>query len=116
MLDRGFTLTDEFATKCGVELVIPSFTKGKNQLSAKEVETTRQIATIRIHIERVIGLIKNKFAILLSGPLPIPMIKSKQDEENNVMIASIDKIMHACAILTNLGSSIVYNEKDKEQK
>ena len=80
LADRGFTLTDEFAAKCGVELVISSFTKGKNQLSAKEVEATRQIAVIRIHIERVIGLIKNKFAILSSGPLPIPMIKSKQDE------------------------------------
>ena len=44
LADRGFTLTDEFAAKCGVELVIPSFTEGKNQLSAKEVETTRQIA------------------------------------------------------------------------
>ena len=57
LADRGFTLTDEFAAKCGVELVIASFTKGKNQLSAKEVETTRQIATIRIHIERVYLLV-----------------------------------------------------------
>ena len=46
MADRGFTLTDEFAAICGVELVIPSFTEDKNQLSAKEVETTHQIATI----------------------------------------------------------------------
>ena len=44
------------------------------------------------------------------------MKKSKQDEENYIMIASTDKIMHSCAILTNLESSIVYNEKDKEQK
>lgn len=55
LADRGFTLVDDFAAKCGVELTIPSFTKGKKQLSAKEVETTRQIAAIRIHTERVIG-------------------------------------------------------------
>ena len=38
LADRGFTLEDEFAAGCGVELIIPSFTKGKKQLSAKEVE------------------------------------------------------------------------------
>lgn len=32
LADRGFTLTDDFARKCGVELIIPSFTKGKKQL------------------------------------------------------------------------------------
>ena len=29
LADRGFTLEDEFAAGCGVELIIPSFTKGK---------------------------------------------------------------------------------------
>lgn len=46
LADRGFTLCDEFAAGCGVELIIPSFTRGKKQLSAKEVETTRHIASI----------------------------------------------------------------------
>ncbi len=113
LADRGFTLVDEFAAGCGVELIIPSFTKGKNQLSAKEVETTRQIASIRIHIERVIGLIKKRFTIL-RGPLPITMIKSRSDEKDNSEFSSLDKIVTVCAVLTNLGDSIVYKEKPEQ--
>ena len=37
LADRGFTLADEFAAGCGVELIIPYFTKGKKQLSAREL-------------------------------------------------------------------------------
>ena len=59
LADCGFTLEDEFAAGCGVELIIPSFTKGKKQLGAKEVEISRQIASVCIHVECVIGLIKN---------------------------------------------------------
>ena len=51
LTDRGVTFPDEFAAGCGVELIIPSFTKGKKQLSSKEVETSRQIATVRIYVE-----------------------------------------------------------------
>ena len=46
LADRGFILHDEFAAGCGVELIIPSFTKGKKQLSAKEMEVSRQIASV----------------------------------------------------------------------
>ncbi|XP_033103171.1 uncharacterized protein LOC117105976 [Anneissia japonica] len=66
LADRGFTLADEFATKCGVERLIPSFTKGRKQLPAREVEVTRQIASIRIHIQRVIGLMKNRLQFLMA--------------------------------------------------
>ncbi len=58
LADRGFTLIDLFAFH-GVKLVIPSFTKGKAQLSGIEVETSRKIANVRIHIQRVIGRTKH---------------------------------------------------------
>ena len=64
MADGGFTLKDEFAAVCGAQLIIQSFTKDKKQLTPKEVETTRQIANVCFHIERVIGLMKNKFSVL----------------------------------------------------
>ena len=54
LADRGFTVDQEIATRGGI-LEIPSFTKGKSQLSANEVDRSRQIANVRIHIERVIG-------------------------------------------------------------
>ena len=48
LADRGFTVGEEVACKGGV-LIIPSFTKGKSQLSAKDVDKSRQIANVRIH-------------------------------------------------------------------
>ena len=47
--DRGFTLQDEFAAACGVNLLLPSFTKGERQLSPEEVETSRKISCLNSH-------------------------------------------------------------------
>ncbi len=101
LADRGFTLVEEFVVSCGAELLIPSFTKGKKQLSPKEVEVSRSISTVRIHIERVIGLLKNRFKIL-QGPLTINLIKSQKDEAEEVDIASIDKLVDVCTTLVNI--------------
>jgi len=57
MADRGFTIHDGVALKYA-ELVIPAFTKGKEQLDPIDVEKTRGIAHVRIHVERVIGLLR----------------------------------------------------------
>ena len=78
LADHEFALEEDFATECSSELFIPAFTKGQKQLTAKEVETTRQTATVRVHIERIIAEIKNRFRIL-SSPLPITFIKSLID-------------------------------------
>jgi len=110
LADRGFTLREEFATYCGVLFYTPSFTKGKRQLSAEEVETSRKLSSIRIHIERVIGLLKNRFAILKRS-LPIQTVQSITNEVENDELASIDKIVQVCCSLVNLGESIVYKEK-----
>ena len=80
--DRVFIRQDEFAAGCGVELIIPSFTEPKKQLSSKEVETSRQIANVRIHVERTIGLIKNIYRII-DGTLPITLLKSLSDEADD---------------------------------
>ena len=50
MADRGFNIHDELAIN-GARLEIPAFTKGKKQLSREEVEKTRQLARVRIHVE-----------------------------------------------------------------
>ena len=96
------------------ERSIPSFTKGKKQLSAKEVEISRQIASVRIHVERVIGLIKNRYKIL-DCVLPLTLLKTLSEEGVECEIANIDKLFTVCAVLVNLGEGIVYNEKVNNQ-
>ena len=57
--DRGFTIRDGVALK-HAQLVIPAFTKGKEQLDPIDVDKTRSIAHVRIHVDRVIGLLRRK--------------------------------------------------------
>ncbi|XP_033748592.1 uncharacterized protein LOC117333414 [Pecten maximus] len=107
LADRGFTLAEDFATKCSAELITPAFTKGKKQLPASEVETSRKISSVRIHIERVIGLMKNRFTIL-KGTMPVRCVQSLKDESLESAESSCDKLITVCAALTNLGQGIVY--------
>ena len=57
MADRGFTIQESVALY-QAQLAIPAFTRGKNQLDPLDVERTRGIANVRIHVERVIGLLR----------------------------------------------------------
>lgn len=115
LADRGFTLQDDFASVCSAELIIPAFTKGKSQLSAEDVETSRQMSSIRIHIERVIGLMKNRYTIL-QGTMSINLIKSIRDEAADNSQARIDKIVRLCIALTNLAEGIVSTEEITEDE
>ena len=63
LADRGFDIGDAIPLH-GDKLEIPSFTWGKKQLSMQKVEYTKRIAKVRIHIEWVIGLLKNKYTML----------------------------------------------------
>ncbi|XP_047137573.1 uncharacterized protein LOC100202502 [Hydra vulgaris] len=107
LADRGFTLKDDFATLSYSEPLVPAFKKNKTQLSADDVESTRKIASVRIHIERVIGLLKNRYSIL-KGILPIRTVKRLKDEATHSKHASCDKIVVVCAALVNLGENIVF--------
>ena len=43
------------------------------------METSRSLSTVRIHIERLIGLLKKRFAIL-QGDIPLRVVKSLKYE------------------------------------
>ncbi len=81
---------------------IPPFTRGKKQLSQVEVDKARQLSRVRIHVERVIGVLRQKYRIL-GSTVPINMIMC--DEEVN--ISTIDQIAVICAALCNICDSIV---------
>ena len=70
MADRGFTIKD-MLKDIGIDLNIPRFMEGRAQLPAKEVQECRRIASVRIHVERAIGRIKN--LSILQGTFPIRM-------------------------------------------
>ena len=58
MADRVFTVCDMLAEK-GVELSIPPFMEGRQQLPADEIKRGQSIASLHIHVEHVIVRIKN---------------------------------------------------------
>ena len=62
MADRQFTI-QEILILHKRELAIPAFTKVKDQLDLVDVEQTHGTANIRVHMERVIGLLRRKYTI-----------------------------------------------------
>ena len=53
LADRGLTITDMLYAK-QVDLNIQPFLQGRNRLTVGEEITTKQIARVRIHVERAI--------------------------------------------------------------
>jgi len=100
LADRGFDIA-ESVEMCCAQVNIPSFTKGKAQLSAVDVETTRKIAHVRIHVERVIGLVRNKYT-MLQDRLPIDFLICNENEP-----PVVDKIGTVACALTNMCESVV---------
>jgi len=101
LADRGFDIAESVGTT-QARLHIPAFTKGKNQLTAAEVEETRSIANVRIHVERVIGCVRQKFTILEST-IPITFLIRRKGED----VPLIDHIVRVCCALTNVCDSVV---------
>ena len=83
------------------ELQIPDFTKGQKQLDPVDLEKTRGLASVRIHVERVIGMTGQKYRIL-SNTIPVSLLKSP----GNALIP-LDKIVHVCCSLANVSDSVV---------
>ena len=56
LADRGFNINDSLPEN--VQIMYPPFKHGKVQFTQAEASTTKIVAHARIHIERVIGRIK----------------------------------------------------------
>ena len=105
LADHGFTCNDK-ARMVLAEVKTPPFTKGKKQLEKQEVDWSRELSIVRIHVERVIGLLKQKYTILQSV-LPISLIANNDD---NIDESAIDKIVRVCCACINLCPSVVPQE------
>ena len=98
--DRGFTCND-YARMALAEVKTPPFTRGKKQLEKLEIDWSRELSIVRIHVERVIGVLKQKYTIL-QGVLPLNVVADKDSEH-----ASVDKLVKVCCALVNLCPSVV---------
>ena len=67
LADRGFLIEEDLASR-GARLAIPSFTKGKKQLSMRQVEMSHRLDRVRIHVERMMERLKNFFLSLSLVP------------------------------------------------
>ena len=100
LTDRGFDIQESVGLFCST-VKIPAFTKGKKQLSGIEVEQTRRIANVRIHVERVIGNIRKKYSIL-GATQPIDFVTVRNGD-----VTALDKIVTICCALVNIYDSVV---------
>lgn len=107
MADRGFNISESVGLSCA-ELIIPTFTRGKTQLCPFDIHKTRDIASLRIHVERVIGNLRQKYNIL-RDQIPVELLAKKEGEEIPPIdrIPPIDKISCVCCAFTNLSASVV---------
>ncbi|XP_068506554.1 uncharacterized protein [Syngnathus scovelli] len=78
LADRGFTVQTSAGIRYG-EGVMPEFTRGKKQLQGRAVEQSRKVLHVRIHVERVIGLLRQK-SVIPEGTIPLALIGSAQDK------------------------------------
>ena len=92
MADKGFLIQD-LLDPLGVTLNMPPKRDSNRQLSRQEVEQTRRIAAVRIHVERKMEQIKN-FRIL-QGVIPA----TEWHNANNIVLI--------CAALSNLEPPLV---------
>ena len=101
LADRGFDISESVGFYC-CRLEISAFTKGKRQLEGITVEQTRNIANVRIHVERVIGNVRKKYSIL-SATQPIGFVISTSGETKT----TLDKIVSVSCALVNICDSVV---------
>ena len=100
LADRGFDISESVGL-CASQVKIPAFTRGVKQLNPLDIESTRLLASQRIHVERVIGLARRKYGMLRSF-VRIDSMKADIDG-----FSTLDKVVRVACALTNLSESIV---------
>ena len=97
MADQGFTCND-YAQVAMAKIKTPPFVKGKQQLEKMNFDWSRELSRVQIHVERVIGVLKQVYTILQSV-LPITLLS---DSEGT--LSTVDKVVKACCAYSSLVS------------
>ncbi|XP_049432846.1 uncharacterized protein LOC125889147 [Epinephelus fuscoguttatus] len=96
LADRGFDIKESVGLMCA-EVKAPAITNGQCQLDAKDEESTRAIAHLRVHVGRVIDGMRNKYT-MLHKTIPASLLLPCEGEEMTLL----DKIVNVCFILINM--------------
>lgn len=99
MADRRFTISEDLCAR-QVNINIPSFMKGRSQLSEEETIELRRIASVHIHVERAI--MRMKSYRLLNTTLQIKSVQHTR----------LDKQIRVVAYLSNMHDSLIRDECD----
>ena len=83
MADRGFNIHDSTGLYCAV-VKLPPFTRGKKHLSKADVDFSSQLSHVCIHVEKIIGLVRQKYTILQSM-LPVNFIMCNEEEDTSTV-------------------------------
>ena len=75
MAEKGFNCQDELAS-VGASLVIPTFFDKKLQFSSKETNHKKVVASLRVHVERLMERIKNWHVFDRKIPITLAPIAS----------------------------------------
>uniref|UniRef100_A0A3B4HCF7 THAP-type domain-containing protein n=1 Tax=Pundamilia nyererei TaxID=303518 RepID=A0A3B4HCF7_9CICH len=108
LADRGFDIKESVALM-GATLKIPAFTRGRSQLQAKDVEDTRKLAHVWIHVERVIGCLLSKYTVL-NDTIHLGFVVPCEGENMTLL----DKIVAVSCALTNMCPSVVVKQASDE--
>lgn len=104
LADRGFDIKESVALM-GATLKIPAFMRGRSQLEAKDVEETRKLAHVRIHVERVIGCVRSMYTIL-NDTIRLGLVVPCDGED----LTLLNKIVAVSCALTNMCPSVVLKQ------
>lgn len=95
MADRGFKHIEQYVKKSGITLVRPPSVEKGSQMTKSEAKETKQIASLRIHIERVIRRVREFYMLRPHACLNFNFVKILDDV-----------IIIACALI-NLQDSLI---------
>lgn len=97
LADKGFNIADLIESR-GATLNIPTFLRKNTQMNPLNIERDRQITSLRVHVERIIGQLKANGII---------QVNSLRRSENN--FNAVDLIVRVACILISLNKSIIRN-------
>lgn len=92
MVDKGLNVQDIFMPY-GVKVNMPAFFKKGNQISSATLSSNRKVASKRVHVERVIGMLKT-----------YKILKEPMNQTETLLSSDI---IFICAMLVNFRSNIV---------